>query len=80
MDVALELNVDKKPIYIMLCPAGEEHFQGQQMAEYFMLLSTTAPLPPPMHTALLIIRATYCKQPYRTEIMQLLKIIIKKER
>ena len=47
MDVALELNVDKKPIYIMLCPAGEEHFQGQQMAEYFMLLSTTAPLPPP---------------------------------
>ena len=39
MDVALELNVDKKPIY-----------------------------------------GTYCKQPYQTEMMQLLKIIVKKER
>ena len=47
MDVALELNVDKKPIYIMLCPAGEEHFQGQQMAEYFMFFFEPLPPPPP---------------------------------
>jgi hypothetical protein len=29
LDVALQLHVDKKPNYIMLCPLAEENSQGK---------------------------------------------------